>query len=77
MPMQPTAFIDVTMISPANPALAISAAGHFCWITRMVGRFIASSASTTSMKLSRPEKFGSGSPNTHVTAYPTIAPISG
>ena len=54
MPTQPTAIIELTIISPARPALLCSSGGHFCWITRMVGFFIASSASTTSMKESRP-----------------------
>jgi hypothetical protein len=55
MPMQPTAIIELTIISPASPALLMRWSGHFCWITRMVGFFMASSASTTSMKESRPE----------------------
>ena len=53
-PMQPTDIMDVTMISPARPAFAMSSGGHFCWMTRMVGFGMASSASTTSMKDSRP-----------------------
>ena len=52
--MQPTDIMDVTMISPASPAFAINSVGHFCWMTRIVGFFIASSASITSMKLRRP-----------------------
>ncbi len=68
MPTQPTACIEVVIISPARPALFISSGGHFCWMTRMVGFFMASSASTTSMKDSRPAKFGSGRPYTQVTA---------
>ncbi len=68
MPTQPTRVMVVTMISPARPALAMMPSGHFCWITRMVGLGIASSASTTSMKVSRPAKFGSGRPYTQVTA---------
>ncbi len=62
MPTQPTAIIELTIISPASPALLCSSGGHFCWITRMVGFFMASSASTTSMKDSRPAKLGSGRP---------------
>src|SRR5215470_7274545 len=61
-PTQPTAIIELTIISPASPALAISSGGHFCWITRMVGLGMASSASTTFMNESRPAKLGSGSP---------------
>jgi hypothetical protein len=68
MPMQPTAIIELTIISPARPALAWISGGHFCWITRMVGFFMASSASTTSMKESLPAKLGSGRPYTQVTA---------
>jgi hypothetical protein len=68
MPTQPTAIIELTIISPARPALFMMLSGHFCWITRMVGFFMASSASTTSMKLSRPAKLGSGRPYTQVTA---------
>ncbi len=55
MPMQPTAIIELTIISPARPAFFMISSGHFCWITRTVGFFIASRASSTSMKERRPE----------------------
>jgi hypothetical protein len=55
MPMQPTAIIELTIVSPARPALFMTSSSHFCWITKTVGLFMASRASSTSMSESWPE----------------------
>ena len=66
-PTQPTACIAAVMFPPASPTFPAISDGNFCSRTRIVGLGDASSASSTSMNVTR-EKFGSGRPKTHVTA---------